>query len=182
MPPDRLLAAPVADARDHGGVVHLVRQYHRARHQLLQRCQRRIVRHEGRREQQCRFLAMQIGELRLKLHMIMRGPGNVACAARTGPGTVDSLMHGCQHHRMLAHAQIVVGTPDRDRPATGRGHMLGAGKCTAIPADIGKYPVPPFLMQLFQGLVEDAPVVHASTPSAAGMRKRPPRPPRFPNV
>src|SRR5688572_18241315 len=89
-------------------------------------------------------------------------------------------MHGLQHDRVLPHAQVVVGAPDRDRPPTCRRDMLGARKSTTIPPDVGKHPVTAFLMQPFQGLAEDTPVVHASSPSAAGMTSWPRRPPRFP--
>ena len=80
-----------------------------------QRRQRRVVRDVARREQQRRFLAVQIGELALQLDVEVGGAGDVARAARAGAGGVDRLVHGGEHLRVLAHAEIVVGAPDRDR-------------------------------------------------------------------
>src|SRR6266404_1560690 len=31
---------------------------------------------------------------------------------RAGSDPINSFMHCCEHHRMLAHAQVIVGTPD----------------------------------------------------------------------
>ena len=42
----------------------------------------------------------------------MAGSRNVARPARTGSDPIDSVMHCREHHRMLAHAQVIVGTPD----------------------------------------------------------------------
>ena len=42
----------------------------------------------------------------------MAGSRNVARPARAGSDPIDSLMHCCEHRRMLAHAQVIVGTPD----------------------------------------------------------------------
>jgi len=48
-------------------------------------------------------------------------------------------MHRCEHHRMLAHAQVIVGTPD--------GHPIlqavikGLRKVTGAPLEVGKDPI-----------------------------------------
>ena len=42
----------------------------------------------------------------------MAGSRNVARPARAGSDPIESVMHCCEHHRMLAHAQVIVGTPD----------------------------------------------------------------------
>ena len=42
----------------------------------------------------------------------MAGSRNVARAPRAGSDPINSFMHCCEHHRMLAHAQVIVGTPD----------------------------------------------------------------------
>jgi hypothetical protein len=42
----------------------------------------------------------------------MAGSRNVARSPRAGSDPIDSFMHCCEHHRMLAHAQVIVGTPD----------------------------------------------------------------------
>jgi hypothetical protein len=66
----------------------------------------------SRREEQRPLLAVVVGELMFQKHVVMAGPGNVARPARAGSDVIDSLMHRCEHRRMLAHAQIIVGTPD----------------------------------------------------------------------
>ena len=78
---DVLLAAAVADALDHRGVVLLVGEDHEARDQALQRRERRVIGDIGRGEEERCFLAVQIGKLGLELDMIMRGAGDVARAA-----------------------------------------------------------------------------------------------------
>ena len=109
-----LLAAAVADAFDHRGVVLLVGEDHAAGDQLDQRRQRRVVGDVGGREEQRRFLAVQVGELVLELDVIVGGAGDVARAAGAGADGVDRLVHGGDDGRMLAHAEIVVGAPDGD--------------------------------------------------------------------
>ena len=42
----------------------------------------------------------------------MAGSRNVARPPRAGADPINSFMHCCEHHRMLAHAQVIVGTPD----------------------------------------------------------------------
>jgi hypothetical protein len=42
----------------------------------------------------------------------MAGSRNVARPAGAGSNPIDGLMHCCEHRRMLAHAQVIVGTPD----------------------------------------------------------------------
>src|SRR5690348_6435392 len=42
----------------------------------------------------------------------MAGSRNVARSARAGSDPINSFMHCCEHHRVLAHAQVIVGTPD----------------------------------------------------------------------
>ena len=110
---DVLLAAAVADALDHRGVVQLVGEDDQARHESLQGRQRRLVGDIARGEQQRRFLAVQVGELGLELDVVVGGAGDVARAAGAGADLVDRLVHGVEHDRVLAHAEIVVGAPDR---------------------------------------------------------------------
>ena len=95
---------------------------------LHQRRQRRVVGDVGRGEQQRRFLAVQVGELGLELDVIVRGAGDVARAARAGADRVDRLVHGGDHGRVLAHAEVVVGAPDGDRMRLPLGReVLGRG-------------------------------------------------------
>src|SRR6266481_5929773 len=72
----------------------------------------------------------------------MDDPGNVPRAAGAGSDPIEGLMHGLEHHRMLAHAEIIVGTPD--------GHPIlqamikGLRKVTSAPLEVGKDPISVF--------------------------------------
>ena len=79
-----------------------------------ERRQRRPVRDVAGGEQQRRFLAVQVGELALEQHVVVVGAGDVARAAGAGAAAVERLVHGRDHLRMLAHAEIVVRAPDGD--------------------------------------------------------------------
>ena len=126
VPEDVLRPAAIADAGDHRGVVLLVGEDDAAGQELGERRQCGFVGDEGRREQQRRFLAVQVGELALELDVVMRRAGDVARAAGAGADRIDRLVHGGEHRRVLAHAEIVVGAPDGDGT---RG--LGLLKCSA---------------------------------------------------
>ena len=94
---------------------------------FCQRRQRRLVGDVGRGEQQRRFLAVQVGELALQLDVVVRGAGDVARAARAGADGVDRLVHGGDHGRVLAHAEIVVRAPDGDVAGATLGEVSAAG-------------------------------------------------------
>jgi hypothetical protein len=55
---------------------------------------------------------VEIGKLVFQEHMIMAGSGNVACAAGAGSDPIECFAHGFEHRRMLAHPEVIVGTPD----------------------------------------------------------------------
>ena len=114
--PDALLPAAVADAGDHGGVVLLVREDDAARQQLLQRRQRGVVGDVGRGEQQRRFLAVQVGKLALELDVVVEVPEMLRVPPEPAPASVERRVHGGEHGRVLAHAEIVVGAPHGDGP------------------------------------------------------------------
>ena len=42
----------------------------------------------------------------------MAGSRNVSRPPRAGSDPIESVMHCCEHRRMLAHSQIIVGAPD----------------------------------------------------------------------
>src|SRR3546814_17481995 len=93
LPPHLLFAARVADARDHRGVVQLVRKDDATRQQLRQRRQCRFVRDLTAGEQERGLLAMEIGKLRLQLDMILGVAADLAGAARSGAYLVQRLFH-----------------------------------------------------------------------------------------
>jgi hypothetical protein len=98
---------------DHGGVVQLVGKHDTARQPRAKRAQGHPVRHLAAREKQGGFGAMEFGRLPLQEHVIMVRAGDVAGAARAGATLLDCLVHRGQCLWMLAHAEVVVGAPDR---------------------------------------------------------------------
>ena len=114
VPEDRLFGARQLDARDDRGMVHLVGQDQHVRK----------LRHKGRQaglvgdiaagKGQGAFLAVKGGQLVLERDQSVAGAGDVAGAAGTGAARRCRRAHRRDHVRMLAHAQIIVGTPDGD--------------------------------------------------------------------
>ena len=95
---------------------------------------------------------MQIRQFRLEFHMIARGAGNVARSAGAGTGRLDRLMHGIQHHGVLALTEVVVRAPYRHvlrRPVrTGPGRVR---EISPVTLQVGKDPVSTFLAHLIHG-------------------------------
>ena len=129
--------------------------------QLGQRRQRGVIGNVGRGEQQSGVFLMQIGKLGFQALVVHRGAGNIARAARTGAGGVDRGVHGGQNHRVLAHAQIIVAAPDSDLLLAAIGLAPDGMRIGLILAfDINERPVPAFIMQALQRVVELAGIRH----------------------
>ena len=136
---DALRAAAVADAGDHGGVVLLVREDHKPGQKLRQRRQRRVVGDVGRGKEERRLLAVQIRELSLELHVIVAGTGDIARAAGAGTDGIDRLVHGGDDGRVLTHAEVVVGAPDRNGTRLPLAlEVLGGGVRPAATLQVGE--------------------------------------------
>ena len=159
---DVLRAAAVANALDHRGVVLGVGEDHQPRHQPRERRQRRFVGDVGAREQQRRLLAVEVGQLGLELHVIVGGAGDVAGAAGAGAHLVDRLVHGGAHLRVLAHAEIVVGAPDRHVADALFGEMVGGRIGPAAALQIGENAVAAFVVERLKMLAETILVIHLS--------------------
>ena len=106
--------ARVADAGDHRGVVVGVGIELAARQQRAQGLQGGLVGDVARGEDQRRFLAVQRGELALERDVQGVGAGDVARAAGARALGADRGLHRLEHHRMLAHGEVVVAAPHRD--------------------------------------------------------------------
>ncbi|KAK0349932.1 hypothetical protein LTR94_031080, partial [Friedmanniomyces endolithicus] len=63
---------------------------------------------------QGRFLLVPAGQLGFQVNRRARRARNVARSPCPGAGLFDLGLHGVDHHRVLAHAQVVVGAPDDD--------------------------------------------------------------------
>ena len=81
---DMTLAAAVANAGDHRGVVQRIGEGDQAGQDLLQRRQGRLVADIARGEQKRRFLLVPIGQFGFEIDGGTGRAGNVACAARAG--------------------------------------------------------------------------------------------------
>ena len=161
---DALLAARIADASDHRGVVELVRKDDAARQDARQRRERRVVRDIARGEQQCAVLAVQAGQLLLELDMIMRVAADIARAARACADIVQRLFHRGDHLGMLAHREIIVRAPDGDRlRAIVTMEAPRVGISALVAQDVDKDPVTAFGVQPVNRRFENLVVVHAAT-------------------
>jgi len=92
---------------------------------------------------------------------VVIGAGNVACAARSGADLIDGFVHGLQHDRVLALAEIVVRAPDHHLAlalAVGIGPD-GAGELAANALEVGEYAIAAFGFHLIDGCAEGALVI-----------------------
>ena len=159
-----LVASGLADALDHRIVVVGVRQDQAVRNELGDGRDAGLVRDIARGEHQRRRLAVQVGELALKLDQRMIGAGDVAGAAGAGPHARRGLDHGADHLGVLAHAEIVVGAPDHDLARALRARARSAcGKAAGDALQIGKHPVAPLVPQAAQGVGEKRIVFHGNS-------------------
>ena len=120
----------------------------------------------GRGEQQRRFLAVQVGQLVLQLDVVVGGAGDVARAARAGAGKVERRVHGGEHGRVLAHAEVVVGAPHGDGPGAVRREVLRGREAAAVAPDVGEHPVAALRLQREQCLAERLRIIHQVSPHA----------------
>src|ERR1700758_2342589 len=78
----------------------------------------------------------------------MIGAGNVAGAARAGTHAGGGFDHGADHLRVLAHAKVIVRTPDHDRARAVRGMPYCMRETPRNALEIGKHAIAPFGVQL----------------------------------
>ena len=156
-----LLAAGITDPCDHAGVVELVGEDHAAGEQLGECRKRGVVRDIAAGEEQRRFLAVQIGKLRLELDVIMCVAADVAGAAAAGADIVQRLLHGGDDLGVLAHGEVIVRAPHCHRlgPVMAR-EATRVGERTLVAQDIDEDAVASLLVQPVDRLVEDVIVVH----------------------
>ncbi len=114
MPEDPAHRAGVPDASDHRGMVEGVGIDLAARQQRAQGLQGCLVGDVARSEDERRFLGVQLREFALERHMQGVGAGDIARAAGARALGGDGGLHGLEHHRMLAHGEVVVAAPHGD--------------------------------------------------------------------
>ena len=111
-------------------------------------------------------------------HDRMAGAGDVARAAGARADARGGLHHRGDHLRVLTHAEIIIGAPDRHiagRAVVAMPDRLWEGFDTAF--EMGEDPVPTFLLETSDRRLEKAPIVHVTTLYAAigGRYARPSR-------
>ena len=106
---------------------------------------------------------MQVGQFLFELHQRMMGAGDVAGAAGAGAHARGGLDHGADHLGMLAHAEIVVGTPDHDIARALRRVPERMREPAGDPFEVGENAVAPLVMQAVEGGTEEFAVIHRKT-------------------
>ncbi len=162
--PDHPLAFRMADALDHRSVVPGIGETDEAGNLRTERAERGPVGHIARGEKQGRFLAVQIGEFLFEKHMVVVGAGDVAGAAGTGATLVDGKLHRLRDRGILAHAEIIVGTPDCDVLRAVCRVAGRPGEVALLALQVGENAVAAFLMQAAQFVLEESLEVHPQSP------------------
>src|SRR6202035_4466465 len=101
---------------------------------------------------------VQIGEFGFEQVMAVCVAPNVASAAAAGAKRKNGLDHRIEHHRVLPHAEIVVGAPDRHLVADAV--LESAREEAAAPLDIGKDAIAALDAELIETLCEIGLVIH----------------------
>ncbi len=172
------LAAGVADAGDHRGVVQRIGKDRAVGQAAAQGLQRRLVGDVARGEDQRRRLAVQIGQLALEQHVVMVGAGDVARAAGASARQIERCAHRLEHHRVLAHAEIIVRTPDGDLTGAAIAMVARQREIAGLALEIGEDAVAAFGLEVGQRLAEKAAVVHREFQCGQAM----PCPARMPRI
>ena len=103
---------------------------------------------------------MQIGKLPLQLNMIMVRARDIARATSPGTTQIQRFMHRSDHVRMLAHAQVIVGTPDRHQRPVAPVQMRRTRKIAGVPLQIGEHPIVALTVKAIEVLSKEGFVVH----------------------
>src|SRR5215471_1267624 len=101
----------------------------------------------------------------------MIGTRDIARATGSRPATIESLMHGGEHGRMLPHSEIVVGTPDCDFLLSAIGMKCRPGKPPCLPLEVSEDSISPFPAKRFQPFAKICLVIHGSPENHRGRRE-----------
>ena len=93
---------------------------------------------------------MQIGEFPLQQHVIVSGPRNVAGSPRAGAAPFNRFVHRGQYFLMLAHSEIIVGTPDNHLVTSLLKITRCAWEATGTPIEFGEDTVASFALKISQ--------------------------------
>ena len=164
VPENLLLRAGPAHALDHRGVVQFVGQDQAVGQQPGDGRDRRLVGDKPGSEGKTGFLAVQVGKFKLEFDQRVAGAGNVAGAARARAHAPGGLLERGDDVGMLAHAEIIVGTPDGDFLGTAVGAPDGARELPNDAFHVRKDPVAPLRVELLDGILEEPLIVHVGFP------------------
>ncbi len=152
----------MADALDHRSVVDCVGKHDHAGDLRTERAKRRPVGDVTGRKQKCGFLAVQIGQFALQQNVVVVGARDIPGASRTRATLIDGALHRLDHLGMLAHAEIVVGTPDGDvLPAAVSRIARRLRETAPLPLKIREHTIAAFLMKAVQFALEETLEIHA---------------------
>ena len=119
-----------------------------------------LVRDIAGGENECRFLAVQIGKFAFELDQRVIVAGDIAGAAGASPHAGRGLHHSADHFGMLAHAEIVVRAPDHDILRPVRRMPDRMRKAASDPLEVGKDPVASLAPQPGKGVGKISIVIH----------------------
>ena len=107
---------------------------------------------------------MEVGQLGLKLDMVVVRARNVARAPGARAAFVEAGMHRLDYLGMLPHAEIVVRTPHGDRLRFVLDKSRRVRELAAVALDIGEDAVAPFFANIVQLLCEIGIEIHGNSP------------------
>ena len=155
----------MADAFDHRGVVLFIRQDHGIRDARAKGGKGGPVRHIAGGKKKRRLLPMQPGQFLFQQEVVVVRARDVARAACTGAAGLHGLDHRLHHGFVLAHAQIIVRTPDGDLAHRAVLVIGGPGKGTAAPLQIGEDTIVALRLQRVDLSLKNCVEVHVVTSS-----------------
>ena len=144
-------------------MVERIRQDQAVRDQLGQRRNAGLVRDVARGEQQRGVLAVQIGQFAFEFDQRVMGARDIAGAAGAGADPGRGLDHRADHLGVLAHAEIIVRTPDHDVARAVRRVPQRVRKPARDAFQIGENPVAVLVVQPPEGGTEELAIVHCVT-------------------
>ena len=105
---------------------------------------------------------MELGQFPFERDVQMRVAADIARAARTRTDIVQRFFHGFDHLGMLAHGEVIVGTPHGDRlGAVMPVEAARIGERALVAHDVDEDAIAALGMEPIDRLVEDVSVIHA---------------------
>ncbi len=105
---------------------------------------------------------MPVGKLAFEHDVGVVGPGDVAGAAGAGAVAFDRRVHGGEHVRILAHAEVVVGAPHGDLLALAAEVADRAREGAGLALKLGEDPVTPLGPEPVDLVFEKTLIIHMS--------------------